>query len=186
MGHPQAILKFSMNTFKAFPFSWSPGQEPRPPQERRSLEDVPAENLSPDERRSSSDSADWQKLQAIALAARELNEKRERWLHPYAQGEKGGVDVELEPPPPTLPTSTPPGLTPEQQKDLKSRTPSRTLTNLYNQRPMWLVLAHEKLDRAVFDAYGWGAAFSEREGLGEEEILGRLLEENLRSRGRDG
>jgi len=46
-----------------------------------------------------------------------------------------------------------------------------------------LVLAHEKLDRAVFDAYGWGAAFSEREGLGEEEILGRLLEENLRRRG---
>jgi hypothetical protein len=30
-----------------------------------------------------------------------------------------------------------------------------TLTNLYNKRPEWLHLAHLKLDRAVFDAYGW-------------------------------
>ena len=41
----------------------------------------------------------------------------------------------------------------------------RTLTNLYNQRPTWLELAHEKLDRAVFDAYGWP------HDLGEDEIL---------------
>ena len=31
----------------------------------------------------------------------------------------------------------------------------RTLTNLYNQRPTWLDLAHLQLDRAVLDAYGW-------------------------------
>lgn len=29
----------------------------------------------------------------------------------------------------------------------------RTLTNLYNERPTWLRLAHEKLDRAVLSAY---------------------------------
>ncbi len=29
----------------------------------------------------------------------------------------------------------------------------RTLTNLYNQRPTWLKLAHEQLDRAVLAAY---------------------------------
>jgi hypothetical protein len=29
----------------------------------------------------------------------------------------------------------------------------RTLTNLYNERPTWLRLAHEKLDRAVLGAY---------------------------------
>jgi hypothetical protein len=29
----------------------------------------------------------------------------------------------------------------------------RTLTNLYNQRPTWLKLAHEKLDKAVLAAY---------------------------------
>ena len=50
----------------------------------------------------------------------------------------------------------------------------RTLTNLYNQRPTWLDLAHRKLDEAVFAAYGWEA------GLSDEEILGRLLELNLR------
>ena len=49
----------------------------------------------------------------------------------------------------------------------------RTLTNLYNERPMWLQLAHRRLDEAVLDAYGWP-----RE-LGDEEILRRLLELNL-------
>ena len=36
-------------------------------------------------------------------------------------------------------------------KELKKRT----LTNLYNQRPTWLDLAHKKLDEAVFADYGW-------------------------------
>ena len=31
----------------------------------------------------------------------------------------------------------------------------RTLTNLYNARPAWLVELHRKLDEAVFAAYGW-------------------------------
>jgi hypothetical protein len=33
------------------------------------------------------------------------------------------------------------------------RLKKRTLTNLYNERPTWLRLAHEKLDRAVLAAY---------------------------------
>jgi len=49
----------------------------------------------------------------------------------------------------------------------------RTLTNLYNQRPTWLDLAHKKLDAAVFDAYGWP------HDIGDEEILERLLVLNL-------
>lgn len=49
----------------------------------------------------------------------------------------------------------------------------RTLTNLYNQRPAWLDLAHKKLDAAVFDAYGWP------HDLSDEQILERLLELNL-------
>jgi hypothetical protein len=49
----------------------------------------------------------------------------------------------------------------------------RTLTNLYNERPTWLQLAHRKLDEAVFAAYGWDA------GMGDEEILSKLLELNL-------
>jgi hypothetical protein len=30
-----------------------------------------------------------------------------------------------------------------------------TLITLHNQRPTWLALAHQALDRAVFAAYGW-------------------------------
>lgn len=33
----------------------------------------------------------------------------------------------------------------------------RTLTNLYNQRPTWLDIVHQKLDAAVFAACGWPA-----------------------------
>lgn len=49
----------------------------------------------------------------------------------------------------------------------------RTLTNLYNERPAWLDLAHKRLDEAVFAAYGWPA------DLTDEQILERLLALNL-------
>jgi hypothetical protein len=49
----------------------------------------------------------------------------------------------------------------------------RTLTNLYNERPTWLDLAHRKLDAAVFDAYGWP------QDISDDEILRHLLELNL-------
>lgn len=49
----------------------------------------------------------------------------------------------------------------------------RTLTNLYNEHPTWLQLAHEKLDTAVLAAYGWPA------DLSDQEILARLLTLNL-------
>jgi hypothetical protein len=49
----------------------------------------------------------------------------------------------------------------------------RTLTNLYNERPAWLELAHRRLDAAVFAAYGWPAS------IGDEELLEKLLELNL-------
>jgi type II restriction/modification system DNA methylase subunit YeeA len=60
----------------------------------------------------------------------------------------------------------PPGATEAQLKD-------RTLTNLYNQRPAWLDLAHRKLDAAVCHAYGWP------HDLSDEAILERLLALNL-------
>jgi hypothetical protein len=60
----------------------------------------------------------------------------------------------------------PPGVSEEELK-------KRTLTNLYNQRPTWLALAHQKLDKAVFDAYGWPSE------LTDDEILERLLALNF-------
>jgi len=49
----------------------------------------------------------------------------------------------------------------------------RTLTNLYNERPTWLDLAHKALDEAVFDAYGWHPSMT------DEQILAALLRLNL-------
>jgi hypothetical protein len=57
---------------------------------------------------------------------------------------------------------------------------ARTLTNLYNERPTWLDLAHKKLDAAVFAAYGWPPSLS------DEEILERLLALNLERAKQDG
>lgn len=53
------------------------------------------------------------------------------------------------------------------------RLAKRTLTNLYNERPTWLDLAHRRLDEAVFAAYGWPA------DLSDEDLLARLLALNL-------
>jgi type II restriction/modification system DNA methylase subunit YeeA len=55
------------------------------------------------------------------------------------------------------------------QAELKNHT----LTNLYNARPTWLAQAHEKLDRAVLNAYGW------RYDISEDELLANLLGLNL-------
>ncbi len=43
-------------------------------------------------------------------------------------------------------------LNPENASEAELK--KRTLTNLYNQRPTWLANAHDRLDRAVFAAYG--------------------------------
>ena len=95
--------------FEIFPFPWPPGEEP----------------------------VDDPRVQAIAAAAKDLVEKRDRWLNPESADE-----VELK---------------------------KRTLTNLYNQRPTWLDLAHKTLDNAVLDAYNWP------HDLTDDKILERLL-----------
>jgi type II restriction/modification system DNA methylase subunit YeeA len=52
----------------------------------------------------------------------------------------------------------------------------RNLTRLYNENPSWLQMAHERLDKTVFAAYGWEPS------IGNEEILRELLALNaLRS-----
>jgi len=49
----------------------------------------------------------------------------------------------------------------------------RTLTNLYNEGPQWLLDAHRALDEAVFAAYGWSPSLS------DAELLAQLLDLNL-------
>jgi type II restriction/modification system DNA methylase subunit YeeA len=68
----------------------------------------------------------------------------------------------------------PPGAS---EADLKKRT----LTNLYNERPTWLAHLHERLDRAVWAAYGWED--EEPRVVPEETILERLLGLNLERAG---
>ena len=48
----------------------------------------------------------------------------------------------------------------------------RTLTNLYNQRPVWLADAHAALDAAVAAAYGW---MDYADTMPDNEIVARLL-----------
>ena len=51
-----------------------------------------------------------------------------------------------------------------------------TLTNVYNKNHRWLQLDHEKLNRAVFDAYNWT---ENHEDIDDDTILERLLKLNL-------
>jgi type II restriction/modification system DNA methylase subunit YeeA len=99
---------------------------------------------------------------AIAIAARRLDELRSNWLNP--------ADLVL-----TVPEVVP-GY-PERllpANDAATTTlKTRTLTNLYNERPAWLNSAHRDLDAAVAFAYGWPADVS------NEDALARLLELNL-------
>jgi type II restriction/modification system DNA methylase subunit YeeA len=102
------------------------------------------------------------KAKAIAEAARELNDLRENWLNPSDLIKKIPEVV------PGYPDRIIP-INDQAAKELKKRT----LTNLYNNKPQWLINAHKKLDDAVANAYGWEA------DLSDEEILKRLLELNL-------
>jgi type II restriction/modification system DNA methylase subunit YeeA len=62
-------------------------------------------------------------------------------------------------------------LNPEGASEIELK--KRTLTNLYNQRPTWLDLAHKTLDEAVLDAYNWP------HDIPDDGILERLLDLNL-------
>jgi type II restriction/modification system DNA methylase subunit YeeA len=114
--------------------------------------DIPAVDYAADPR-----------AQAIASAAARLNELRENWLNPADLVVR---EPEVVPgyPDRTLPKDE------AAAKELKKRT----LTNLYNARPQWLVNAHAALDEAVAEAYGWGDDWR-AELLSNDEILGRLF-----------
>ena len=83
----------------------------------------------------------------IAEAAQRLDTLRQGWLNPSAQAVS------------------------------PSELTHRTLTNLYNDRPTWLDLAHKRLDEAVFAAYGWPS------DPGDGEIVAGLLALNLEREG---
>ncbi|MFU8894676.1 MAG: hypothetical protein ACNA8L_13730 [Luteolibacter sp.] len=115
---------------------------------------------------------------AIAAAARELNELRERWLNPPEWTREEILEFPATPDGPWARFVTPGTHTARWPRRVPidaahaAKLAKRTLTNLYNERPAWLAHAHAALDAAVATAYGWPA------GLTNEEILSRLLERN--------
>ena len=112
--------------------------------------DIPAADYAGDPR-----------AQAIAEAARRLNELRENWLNPEDLVERVPEVVE----------GYPDRILPKDEA-AAAILKKRTLTNLYNERPAWLDHAHKALDEAVAAAYGWPADQS------DEEILERLFHLN--------
>ena len=115
--------------------------------------------LSPDV--PAADYADDPRAAAIAEAARRLVEYRDRWLNPpewVEWVEESAGDYPARPVP--------------RDEEAAKQLKSRTLTNLYNNRPTWLDQAHRELDAAVAASYGWP------EDVSEEEALRALLELN--------
>jgi hypothetical protein len=115
----------------------------------------------------------------IAEAAKELDRLRCGWLNPpeWTREEvlefPGSIDGPWaryvhEPDSRGIGTVRYPRVVPRDEecaKELKKRT----LTNLYNERPTWLDLTHQKLDTAVFAAYGWDRTMS------DDDLLAALL-----------
>ena len=120
---------------------------------------------------------------AIAAAAEELNELRERWLNPpewtiesllkFPGSADGPWSRYIHKPNKEgIGTVRYPRLEP-RDADCAAKLKDRTLTKLYNERPAWLDLSHKRLDAAVAAAYGWPA------DLSDEQILEKLLALNL-------
>jgi hypothetical protein len=89
-------------------------------------------------------------------AAAELSEKRERWLNPpewigQVAAKVDAADTFEDVPKEARGLIRQSAIMAAAAKD--SRLKKHTLTNLYNERPTWLKLAHEQLDRAVLAAY---------------------------------
>lgn len=108
----------------------------------------------------------WSSLQrlhaaAISSAADALDVARTRWLNPPELVQEGR---RLAPhfPVPLVPRDA------AAAAELKRRT----LTNLYNEKPQWLLDAHAALDRAVLAAYGWPLDAS------DDVLLRKLLDLN--------
>ena len=119
------------------------------------------EGLTPD--RPAASYANDPRARRIAEAARRLNERREAWLNP----------PDLVRREPEVVPGYPDRLIPVDAA-AAATLKKRTLTNLYNERPAWLDMAHRDLDRAVAAAYGWEADF-DAGALDDDEMLARLF-----------
>jgi type II restriction/modification system DNA methylase subunit YeeA len=102
---------------------------------------------------------------AISNAAKQLNEQRESWLNP----------PELTKRVPEVVEGYPDRILPID-KNAEKIIKKLTMTNLYNNKPEWLMDTHDELDKAVAAAYGWSPDIT------DNEVIKNLLDLNkLRS-----
>jgi type II restriction/modification system DNA methylase subunit YeeA len=118
------------------------------------------EGLTPDT--PAAEYADDPRAQEIATVAKRLNILRDNWLNP--------PDLVLHVP--EVVQGYPRRILPKDDA-AADVLKQRTLTNLYNERPVWLENAHRDLDEAVAHAYGW------RPDMPDDEMLTKLLALNL-------
>jgi type II restriction/modification system DNA methylase subunit YeeA len=122
--------------FETFPLPWPPGSEPTETDPLRPIHDT------------------------VADAAKALNEQRERWLNPPEWIDEIAQKIDAEDD-----FADVARVSGEEARRLirqsaidaaaakHPKLKKRTLTNLYNERPTWLRLAHKALDEAVLAAY---------------------------------
>ncbi len=105
--------------------------------------------------------------QSIASATRNLVDLRNQWLNPpeyviWINEPVAGYPLRVVP----------------KNQDVAKELKKRTLTNLYNRQPQWLIDAHAQLDEAVANAYGWSNQ------INDDQVLRNLLSLNRnRSKG---
>ncbi len=124
-----------------------------------------------------------QQRDSIAEAARELDQTRNNWLNPpeWVCEEVLEFPGSIDGPWSRYvhePNSNGIGTVRYHRKvakneDCAKQLAMRTLTNLYNERPTWLDLAHRRLDEAACAAYGWQPSIT------DDQLLEKLLALNL-------
>jgi hypothetical protein len=129
--------------FETFPLPWPPRKEP----------------------------ADHPAYVRISAAAKALNEQRERWLNPPEWIEPLAARIDAADDFADVPAEARPLIRQSAIMAAAAEDPQlkrRTLTNLYNERPTWLKLSHQELDRAALSAYaaidpdgGWSEDWAE-------------------------
>jgi hypothetical protein len=103
---------------------------------------------------------------AIARAAKRLTDLRQAWLQPHEWTVR-------------VPEIVPIGLNKSPYPDLvlpkrgyETQLAGRALNKLYNVKPEWLVAAHQDLNMAVANSYGWT---DYKPDMSDDEIVRRLM-----------
>jgi len=163
-------LNYNIWSLEMFPLPWAPGKEPGSAALRRG-EPAVAQPPSAGQTHPRAGVPQKELHATISQAAKELNEMRERWLNPPEWIEPIAAAIDALDKFEDVPADARPLIRQSAIMAAAAKDPNlkkRTLTNLYNERPTWLKLAHRKLDEAVLAAYAaidpdgqWSPAWAE-------------------------